>query len=410
MNSNKKFIYKYWSYDICQNLETLPDKAIEAFKPKGRFYDDALSLYEILTISPHPALNSQVGKDTTDPSIIVFDNILVDINTLRIMFCLLPFTKIITLKFSKVSFEFINLEYLINNILSKPNNVINIFIEWNSDIRNDGRIIKNPEINYERDLGLGVQNTDNLLDDFNNNTDNIESINNQILSNNINNSNVSEILLKSKAILCKLSSHTKLDSLCLRGDFIGDTAAAIIFENLKNNQCLRVLNLFKNSLSSKSSTGIGSMLEINRKLEELNLGGNLFNNDDFKIITEQIGKKELNEEEIDSYNKKLKEKNEIIEKNKKQKAAKKPELPVPFVPEIEIMGERYFITKNNVLKTLNLMQNPLINKGIYNDIFKSLEKTEEVLTILDMKIFDKNEKDKLSDPKNKYTSKVYLVK
>ncbi len=88
----------------------------EAFKPKGKVYDNVLSLYELLVISTHPTLNSKVGKDTIDHLIIVFYNTLVDINNLGFMFCLIPFTKIDTLKFSKVSFEYINLEYLINNM------------------------------------------------------------------------------------------------------------------------------------------------------------------------------------------------------------------------------------------------------------------------------------------------------
>ncbi len=401
INLNKKFIYKYWSYEICQNLDTLTDKNIETFKPKGRFYDDAVALYEILTISPHPAFNS---LGTVDPNIIIFDNTLIDINTLKIMFYLLPFTKIVTLKFSKASFEFSNLEYLINCIMTKPNNVISLFFDWISDIRSDGKIIKNPEtiIDYSDDN----QMNDNILDD----NSNVEKFIPNHQKNNINNTPVQEVLLKSKLLLAKLSSQPKLDSLCLRGCYIGDAAAAIIFENLKVNNTLRVINLFKCSLTSKSAINISNMIEINRKLEELNIGGNLLTNDDFRLISSQVGKVELNDEEIESYNKKLKEKNEILEKNKKQKAAKKPEFPVPVFPEIEVIGERYFATKNGVIKTLNFMQNNLLDKSLFGDVLKILEKTEEMLIILDMKIFDKSERDKLADPKNRYTSKVYLAK
>lgn len=400
MNSTKKYANKYWSYDICQNLETLPDKALETFKPKGRFFDDAVSLFEILTISPHPSLNSQVGKDTIDPTSIVFDNILVDINSLRILFYLLPFTKILVLKFSKNSFDYSNLEYLINSLLTKQNNVFNLYFEWNSDIHYEGKQYKSPETIYENELIN--QTSENILDDFiPQNQPNIRS--------NINDAQVNEILLKSKLLIAKLGSHPRLDSLCLRGNFLGDNACISLIEALKSNQVLRNLNLYKNSLGSKTAVAINQLLEVNRKIEDLNIGGNLFNDDDFKVIIEQLGKYSLSDEEVDNYNKKLKEKNEILEKNKKLKASKKQELPVPNLPEVDVVGEHYYMFKNNKLKTLNLMHNNL-TKNIFASIIKVIERTEEVLFIFDIKIFEKIERDKLADPKNKFTSKVYLAK
>ena len=63
MNAIKKnYTTKYWDYYICQNINTLTDKILENFKPKGRFYDDSVSLYEILTISPHPSMNYHLNK------------------------------------------------------------------------------------------------------------------------------------------------------------------------------------------------------------------------------------------------------------------------------------------------------------------------------------------------------------
>lgn len=393
MNSNKKFQYKYWSYDICQTLDNLPDKVLDNFKPKGRFYDDCVALFEILTISPHPSLNSQVGKDSIEPILINFDNILIDINTLRIFFYLLPNTKIITVKFSKNSFEYANLEYLINNLINKSTNIYNVFLEWNSDVRHDSKIIKSPETVFDHS---NIRISEHVLED-------------ESRSYNINNTQVPDILLRSKLLIAKLSAHPRLDSLCLRGNYLGDSACIIIFENLKVNQSLRVLNLYKNSISSRSTPFISQMLEVNRKLEEINLGGNLLTDDDFKIATDQLGKFSLSEEEVDTYNKKIKEKNEILEKNKKLKIAKKPELPLPIIQEVEIVGEHYFMFKNNRLKTLNLMQNHF-SKGIFTPILKTIERTEDLLIVLDLKIFDKLEKDKMADPKNKFSSKVYLTK
>lgn len=408
MNTNKKFIYKFWSYDISQNLETLPDKILDTFKPKGRFYDDALSLYEILTISPHPSMSLQSGKEIVDPSTVVFDNILTDINTLRILLYLLPHTRIVSLKFSKPSYEYSNLEYLVNGLLQKPNNISHLYIEWCCDIRNEGSIYKNPEVNYDLIEKTNIFNLENnlLSEDIDDNTVKAQ---NQKESLTINNHSSPQILLKSKMTLARLALNTKLETLCLRGCFIGDVAGVFIFENLKNSS-IKNLNLFKNSLTDKTTKSITDLILVNTKLEELNLGGNFYKNSSFYEISQQLGKTELNDEEIEVYNKKLKEKNEVIEKNKKLKASKKPEAPLPFLAEVDVVGERYFMIKNKTLKSINFMQNVYINKGVYKDILKAVERTEEVLFIFDNKIFEKSERDKLSDSKNKFSSKVYLVK
>ena len=430
MSSGKKFNFKYWDYLNCQNLATLTNKTFENFKPKSRFYDDCFSLYELLTISPHPSLKYQVGKDSIDPSSLVFSNVMIDINTLKILVFLLPFTKINELKFSCNSFEYSNLEFLINSLLEKNNNVFNLYIEWNNDIRIDSKLIKSPETAF-CDNSLKTNSYSNSMISSNNfyannnvkeinkldfdnignelNKENFNSINKiaDINKKTINNTKVEPYLLKSKIIIAKLGLHQRLNTLCLRGNYLGDEAVISLLENLRDNQVLRNLNLYKNSITSKSTNTLKKLFEFNRKIEDINLGSNYLKNNDFIVLSSELGKHPLNSEEIENYNRLLKERNDIIEKNKKLKASKKNEIQIPNLQEIEILGNCYYSFKNNVLKTINLMQNEF-NKDIFEYIVNSIEKTEDVLYIFDFKLFAKNERDKLN--KIKSSSKVYFAK
>lgn len=403
--SAKAPLYKFWTYDYCQNFE-LKQEFIDAYKQKGKFFEDALYFFDYMSTSPHPMFKQE--KESIEPYFINFTNIKIDINTLKILFTLLPNSKIITLKCSSNSFEFSNFEYLINQILNKPTNIYNLILEWNDEVLFEGKSHK--MIDY-----LNKSNTINLKNNLDNNTnfddnDNILDKNNT--SNNLitenNNINI-DILEKQKSLFAKLTLHTRLDSLCLRGNLICDNAGIVLFENLKQNSVLRVLNLYRNNLSSAIINSVVSMIEVNRKLEELNLGNNRFKDEDFRLISKELGKYKISEEENEELMKKIKEKNEIIEKNKKLKASKKPELPLPVVPDIETIGEINFMIKNNKLKNLNFMQNEF-TKEVYNDIMKVVECTEEMLLVFDIKLFDKYEKEKLNDQRNKYSSKVYLVK
>ena len=367
--TNKPTIHKFWTYEYCQNFE-LKQEAIDVYKQKGKFYEDAQYFFEHMSTSPHPMFKFE--KETVEPNIMSFSSIRVDINTLKILFSLLPNTKIITLKFSFNKFEYQNFEYLINQLMTKNTNIYNFIFEWNDEIVFDGRTYKMQSENDE---------------------------------------SPPEICLRQKSLIAKLGLHPRLDSLCLRGNFLGDDAGIILFEALKNNNSLRVLNVYRNCLSSRVIPSLVATIENNKKLEELNLGHNNFNDIDFKAISESLGKLKLTEEESEEHQKLLKEKQDAIEKNKKAKGNKKLEVPVPNVLDLEQIGDSFFVVKNTKIKHLNLMQNKF--KEIYPMTVKILENTEDLLLVLDSKIFansSKEQRDKIADARFKYSSKVFLVK
>ena len=81
---------------------------------------------------PHPSIKRLQGNSS--PTMINFNNVLIDVNTIKIVFHLLPNTKITTLKFSNNNFNLRSLECLVKCLTEKENNMINISYEWNSDV------------------------------------------------------------------------------------------------------------------------------------------------------------------------------------------------------------------------------------------------------------------------------------
>ena len=125
---------KFWTYESSQNFELKQDM-IDAYKSKGKAYEDFNYFYDLIGIGPHPSLKYPYGNDITDPNIISFISTLVDLNTLKILFSVIPYSKIVTLKFNSNNFEFENLEFLVNSLLTKPNNIFNFIFEWNNKIK-----------------------------------------------------------------------------------------------------------------------------------------------------------------------------------------------------------------------------------------------------------------------------------
>jgi len=381
---------KFWAYDFSQQQE-IKQESLENAKLKGRFYDDLSSLYyEFLGSPPHPALKQPYGKEHTEPNAISFLNVLIDINTLRMLFHVIPNSKILTLKFSSNLLDFSNFEFLINSVLGKSNNIFNFIFEWNSEFKYEGKIysINKNHPNFLKSLAETSNTPQNNTKD---------------------NSEVREIISKYEEEIIRLSTSPKFEALCLRGNFLGDKNAKSLFENLKTNNTLKVLNVFKNNLTSDCIPIFCEMLNENKKLEEINIGGNYLTDEDLIMIKNCIGKIQLSQDEIENYLRRVKEREAIIEKNKKQKAAKKPEEPVPFVEEVVQQGDLYFIMKNTKLRTLNIMQNNFTEE-CFNVVISMLDLNPDLLLTIDNKIFSKNLRDKLNHPHSKYASRIYLAK
>ena len=171
---------KFWSYDVCSQFN-LTEEILSTSKKRNKFYEDALYFYEMMGTGPHPSIKHLQGN--ANPTSINFNNVLVDINTIKIFFHLLPTSKITTLKLNNNNFTLKCLESLVKNLTEKENNINNISYEWNSEI-----IIDDIKYSYK---DISIIEDEKLLQD----------------------------IKKSQDLIVNLATHvpSKLEILCLRG-------------------------------------------------------------------------------------------------------------------------------------------------------------------------------------------------
>ena len=369
---------KFWSYDVCNDFN-LSDEIFVAYKQKGKFYEDANYFYEsLIGTGPHPSVKSKPGVN--EPTVLTFNNILVDINTLKIIFYLFPSSKITTLKFSNNNFNLKSLDYLINNLLTKQNGIYNFTYEWNDKI-----VIDDIKYSY-KDLLLK-----NIVDE-----------------------KIVQEMLKSQEILTNLITKVpnRLEALCLRGNLLGDEFAIKIFNGLKNElNYLRILNLYKNELTDNCIKVFGEMILVNRRLEEVNFGNNHLTDAALKIIKSNYGKFEMNEADIEEYKKFDKERQDIIKQNTKLKLAKKPELEVPHIDELKEINGIFYSVKNDVIKLFNLTQNNFTENS-FEDLIGILNGLPDTMVTVDSKSYSQEQKNKLNDRENPagYFKRIYFLK
>ena len=363
---------KFWSFEICDKFE-LTEEIISKFKSKGKFYEDGNYFYEQLGSASHPSIKKTHG---TAPTVISFENILVDINTLKILFILLPNSKITSLKFSGNRFTLTNLEFLIDSLLNKPNEINNFSYEWNNKINIDG-------IEY-------------FLDDIKNAVD----------------EKLIEDFKKTQDLIISLVTKTnKLENLCLRSNLLGDDMAIKIFEGLKDPKSnIKHLNLYKNNLTIECIKTFSEILPVNKALEEINFGRNNLSDECLSLIQENYGLFPMTEEEVEEYNKLAKERQDIIKKNEKLKASKKPELEVPFLEEMKEIDGAFYKFKNNTLKVINIFQNEF-TKDSFEGVQKLLDSNPELCMTIDYKIYNEEQRNIFTDSsKGNYYTRVYLLK
>ena len=173
------------------------------------------------------------------------------------------------MKFISNDWDINNFEYLINSLLDKPNNIYYLSYEWNDKLSING---ENISINSE-------EGKTHYIDIFN----------------------------KEKNLIYKLMKNSKLEGLCLRGNLLVDEAAIHIFEILEKNNTIKILSLYNNCLTSKCFPAFCHMLLFNRKLEDINLGKNFFDDECIDKFKDNIGKTPMTQEEVVDYNKKVKE-------------------------------------------------------------------------------------------------------
>ena len=366
---------KFWAYEPCQSFE-IKQEIFDNYKIKGKFHDDVQYFYDLISIAPHPCFKiKQIKSDPNNPPVelssLEIINSKIDINTLKIIFFLLPYSKIYNMKFISNDWDINNLEYFINSLLEKPNNIYYLSYEWNDKLNINGDSIS---------IKSELADTEYV-----------------------------ELFTREKKLLCKLIQNSKLEGICLRGDFIGDETAIQIFGILEKNTTIKSLSLYYNNLTPKCFPAFCKMLLYNRKLEDINLGKNFFNDECIDKLKENIGKFPMTQEEVVEYNKKVKERDAIIKANAKLKQQKKPENEVPFLYEMIMIEDQNYMIKNKDLKNINFMLNPLTDK-CYDSLINIFDNCPDLFITIDNKVLSEEHKNNFLDKKSKYYDRMYFSK
>ncbi len=135
------------------------------------------------------------------------------------------------------------------------------------------------------------------------------------------------------------------------------------------NKSLKVLDLSYNSFSGKAvSQEFTAVFETNRTLEYVGVAKNNLETADIIPMIKSFGRFPFPTDQVVAYQAKLKERDATIEKNKKLKASKKPEEPVPVMDLIESKNNKdqdgndtvnWFMLKNPQFRHLNLCLNSI---------------------------------------------------
>ena len=367
-----------WDYNYCSNLD-FSEKNLSTLKLKNKTKEDIEYFYsEIIHSAIHPSLKKLLINDENEIlekiHELKFINTKIDLCTIYFTFLILPKLKITSINFTNNHLTLNNFELILNELLEKPNNIYSFNFEWNEKIYLDekdkkGFSFNNLNLSKENDNKIFTLLTDLFLED-----------------------------------------NSKLEAISLRGCFIGNQTARKIFEYLKDNKNLIILNLFKNNLTTRLIDNLGEMFLYNRTLEEINLGGNFFDDEAIETLKNFIGEFEMNENEIEEYNKILNEKNEAIEFNKKNKNNKKVALKeIPFVDEMKEENNKKIRVRNGTIQKIDFMGNKITQKSFDNFIFM-IENTKNLIFNLDLTIFNKESVLKLIDQNGKFFNRVFLYK
>jgi hypothetical protein len=109
-----------------------------------------------------------------------------------------------------------------------------------------------------------------------------------------------------------------------------------ITNSLKTNQSIKVLDISSNrDLTSVSISPFFEVLNSNRSLEYFGLAKLNLENHNVIPIFGMLGKFPFPEDQVQQHLQALKNRDTIVEKNKKLKAGKKPEEIVPVLDSIE---------------------------------------------------------------------------
>ncbi len=141
---------------------------------------------------------------------------------------------------------------------------------------------------------------------------------------------------------------------------------------MKSSSTIKVFDVSSNQLLTPAKTieSMCDMMSANRSLEYLGLSKLNLDSKALEPIFDSIGRFPFPEDQVEEHKAALKARDAIIEKNKKLKASKKPEEPVPQLDDITQISrinengeevQEWVTMKNPQLRHLNVCMNQLDN-------------------------------------------------
>ena len=164
----------------------------------------------------------------------------------------------------------------------------------------------------------------------------------------------------------------RLKMLCVADCGLSLEGARAIISNVKpDHHHLTYLDLHGNYLGNDILQPVITMLQGYDLLEFIGLGKN--NIDSVSKVAELlslIGKTELTPEQLAKIQERTRERNMIIEKNKKLRTLKKPEEYVFYVetPAFSEETKTYYINSKENMRFINLMENRFVGNGVLDAI------------------------------------------
>ena len=400
---------EFWNYNSCNEIE-LESKVLSGIKFKGKLLEEIENLYSTyLKSAVHPCLKKiikEIDEEENDENKsnieeegtikedekkvnikeLIFNAIRIDQNTIKFMFLILDKTKIVSLKLSNNNLTLKNFNLLVNDLIYTPNNIYSFRFEWNDFLINEENNNQKMIFN-EMDLSQPIQSEINFMKHL-------------------------------KLLFSPEIKENKLESISFRGCFLGNQLMNELLPLIKDNQNLLILNLYKNNLSNEILPSLSNMFLFNRKLKEINLGGNFFDDKTITHLKSYIGAYELSQEEYEKILKLIEERNNIIENNKKMnKSTKNKSAPkeVPFVDEIKerIISEenvKHYIIKNDTIEKIDFMNNPNMTQKSFNDLLYLIDHTTNLILYLDLRKYNKDSVLKMIDINGPYSNRIYLYK
>ena len=404
---------EFWNYNYCNEIE-VKEKDLSAIKIKGKLFEELQNLYSTyLKSAVHPSLikimkeideeENEENKNSNTLNVnkeeeeedeaekknikeIVFNAIRIDQNTIKFLFIILNKAPIVSLKLSNNNLTLNNFNLLIDNLINKPNNIYSFKFEWNDFLINEENNNQKMIFN-EMNLSQPIQSEINFMKHL-------------------------------KLLFSPEVKENKLESISFRGCFLGNQLINEILVLMKDNQNLMILNLYKNNLSNDCLNNLANMFLFNRKLKEINLGGNYFDDKTIEFLKNYIGSYELSQEEYENKIKLIEERNAIIENNKKIKNSKNNKVQpkeVPFVDEIkeEVISEdkiKYLLIKNDTIQKIDFMNNPKMTQKSFDDLLYLVEHTTNLILYLDLRKYNKESVLKMIDINGPYIDRIYLYK